>query len=165
MQVWNVLQVHTACLKYRMQKNRHLSTIAQLCWAVSLQLRHISTIAKNTCSAAISRIHVLVIWWTLATNGRDRFRSLGHPCKSERVSRLGSVTSWHSSSGRQPYFVALNRGRHLYSAGQPSHLVQTQCDGPHSRFYILCNGCWYFPLIAHLCTGPLSLACWLLSFH
>ena len=29
-----------------MQKNRHLSTIAQLLRAISLQLRHISTIGK-----------------------------------------------------------------------------------------------------------------------
>ena len=34
--------------------------------------------------------------------------------------RLGSVTARHSSSGHQPNFAALNRGRHLYSAGQPS---------------------------------------------
>jgi len=45
---------------------------------------------------------------------------LGHPCKFQQVSRLGSVTAWHSSSGRQPNFAALNRGRHLYSAGRPS---------------------------------------------
>ena len=37
-----------------------------------------------------------------------------------RVSRLGSVTARHCSSGRQPNFAALNRGRHLYSAGRPS---------------------------------------------
>jgi len=43
---------------------------------------------------------------------------LGHPCKFQRVSRLGSVTARHSSSGRQPNFAALNRGRHLYSAGR-----------------------------------------------
>jgi len=29
--------------------NRHLGTIAQLCRAISLQLRHISTIRKKTC--------------------------------------------------------------------------------------------------------------------
>ena len=46
--------------------------------------------------------------------------SLGHPCKFQRVSCLDSVTARHSSSGRQPSFAALNRGRHLYSAGQPS---------------------------------------------
>jgi len=28
-------------------KNRHLGTIAQLCWAISSELRHISTIGKN----------------------------------------------------------------------------------------------------------------------
>jgi len=46
--------------------------------------------------------------------------SLGHPCKFQRVSRLGSVTAQHSSSGHEPNFTALNRGRHLYSAGRPS---------------------------------------------
>jgi len=33
--------------------------------------------------------------------GPDRFTSLGHPCKFQRVSHLGSVTARHSSSGRQ----------------------------------------------------------------
>ena len=54
------------------------------------------------------------------TSGWDRFVSLGHPSKFQRVWRLGSVTARHSSSGRQPNFAALNRGRHLYSAGRPS---------------------------------------------
>jgi len=54
------------------------------------------------------------------TSGWDRFRSLGHRYEFQRVSRLGSVTARHSSSGRQPNFAALNRGRHLYSAGRPS---------------------------------------------
>jgi len=44
----------------------------------------------------------------------------GHPCKFQRISRLGSVAARHSSIGRQPNFAALNRGRHLYSAGRPS---------------------------------------------
>jgi len=38
-------------------------------------------------------------------------------------SRFGSLTARHSSSGCQPNFAALNRGRHLYSAGWPSHLA------------------------------------------
>ena len=46
--------------------------------------------------------------------------SLGQPCKFQQVSRLVSVTARHSSRGRQPNFAALNRGRHLYSAGRPS---------------------------------------------
>jgi len=50
------------------------------------------------------------------TNGWGLFGSLGHPCKFQRVSRLGRVTARHSS-GRQPIFAALNRGCHLYSTG------------------------------------------------
>jgi len=34
--------------------------------------------------------------------------------------RLASVTVRQSSSGRQPNFAVLNRGRHLYLAGRPS---------------------------------------------
>jgi len=35
------------------------------------------------------------------------------------------LTAWHSSSGHQPNFAALNRGRHLYSAGRPSRWALT----------------------------------------
>jgi len=50
----------------------------------------------------------------------DLLASLGHPCKFQRVSRLGSVTARHSSSGHEPNFAALSTGRHFYSAGRPS---------------------------------------------
>jgi len=68
------------------------------------------------------------------TSGSDRFVSLVHTRQFQRVSLLGSVTARHSSSGRQPNFAALNRGRYLYSAGRPScwalsHiLVFSWCD-------------------------------------
>ena len=75
---------------------------------------------KKTCWTAISPPHVLTIWWTLANYGWDLLASLGHPSKFQRVSRLGSVTARHSSSGCQPNFAALNRWRHLYLAGRPS---------------------------------------------
>ena len=55
MQVWNLL--HAARWKCRTQKSRknlHLGTIAQLCWAISSQLRHVSTIEKNLLSSDIS---------------------------------------------------------------------------------------------------------------
>jgi len=45
------------------------------------------------------------------------------PLQISTGSRLGSITARHSSSGRQPNFAALNRGRHLYLAGRPSHWV------------------------------------------
>jgi len=35
------------------------------------------------------------------------------------LSYFGSITAWHSSSGRQPNFAALNTGRHVYSARRP----------------------------------------------
>jgi len=53
-------------------------------------------------------------------SGWDLLASLGHPCRFQRVLRLGSVTARQSSSGRQPNFAALNRGRHIYSSGRPS---------------------------------------------
>ena len=66
------------------------------------------------------------------TSGWDRSGSLGHRCKFQRVSRLGSVTARHCSSGRESNFATLNRGRHLYSAGRPSrwamaHISSCQC--------------------------------------
>jgi len=54
------------------------------------------------------------------TSGWDLLASLRHPCKLQRVSRLGNVTAQHSSSGHQPNFAALSRGRHLHSTGPPS---------------------------------------------
>jgi len=38
----------------KVAKNRHLGTIAQLCRAISSQIRHISTIGKNLLSSNIS---------------------------------------------------------------------------------------------------------------
>jgi len=45
----------------------------------------------------------------LPTSCGDLLASLGHPCNLQQVLHLGSVTAWHSSSGRQPKFAALNR--------------------------------------------------------
>ena len=123
MQVWNML--HAACWKYRTQKITkicHLGTIAKLCRATCSQLRHVSTIGK-TCSTSIFPPFVLTIWWTSAHYGWHPLASLRHLSKFQRVSRLGSVTARHSTSGRQQNFAALNRGRYPYSAGRPSRLA------------------------------------------
>ena len=67
----------------------------------------------------------------LPTNGWDLLTSLGQPSKFKQVSRLGSLTARHSSSGRQPNFTALNRRHHLYLAGRPScwalHHISSLC--------------------------------------
>jgi len=86
-------------------KNRHLCTIAQLCRAVSSQLRHISTtgkknLLKSNMSSTSSKYGEL-----RPTNSWDRFRSLGHPSKFQRVLRLAFVTAAKSLTGGQPNFA------------------------------------------------------------
>ena len=116
-------------------KSRHLGIIPQLCRAMSSQLRHVSTIGKNVKQQYL--LQMSPQYGELRpTSGWDRFVSFGHPCKFQRVSRLGSVTARHSSSGRQPNFAALNRGRHLYSAGRPSRWALA-----HISSVLLCFSC------------------------
>ena len=97
-------------------KNRHLRIIAQ---AISSQLRHVSTIGQKIFKQQylLHMPHNMVNFGPLAAE--IDFVSLGHPCKFQRVSRLGSITARHSSSGRQPNCRVEHR-RHLYSAGRPS---------------------------------------------
>jgi len=104
----------------KVAKNRHLGTIAQLCRAISSQPRHISTIGKKLLSSSMSCrcLHNMVNIGPLAAE--IDWRVWGTPVIFQRVSRLGSVTARQSSNGRQPNFAALNRGRHLCSAGRQS---------------------------------------------
>jgi len=90
------------------------------CRAISSQLRHVSTIGKTLVKQQYLPHRSLQYGEVRPTSGSDRFVSLGHPSSFQRISRLGSVTARHSSSGRQRNCAALNRGRHLYSAGFPS---------------------------------------------
>ena len=95
--------------------SRHLGTIEQLCRAISLQ-----RIGKNLLSSNISSTcpHNMAKFGVLAAE----IVSLvwGTPPNFNGFRVFGSVTARHSSSGRQPNFAALSRGRHLYSAGRPS---------------------------------------------
>jgi len=119
MQVWNVL--HAARWKYGTQKIAKNSPSAhhrKICRAISSQLRHIIDNRKNLLTSSI--LPTCLYKRLRPTNGWDRSGSLGHPNFFQWVSRLGSVTARHSSSERQPNFAALNRRRHLYSAGRPS---------------------------------------------
>ena len=121
MHVWNV--VHAARWKYRTQKWRkklpsvhHYTTLSGYIFAtkacIGNQKSLLDSNMSSTCPPRYGELRPI--------NGWDLLAVLGHPSKFQRVSRLGSVTSRHSSSGRQPDFAALNRGRHLYSAGRPS---------------------------------------------
>ena len=134
----------------KIAKNRHLGTIAQLCRAMSSQLRHLSTIGKKVLSSNISSTysHNMVNFGLLAAE-------IGWPVWGTLQISTG-FASWQrycstSSSGRQPNFAALNRGRHLYSAGQPSryslaHIssltyiyenLNGSCGAEHATFELL----------------------------
>jgi len=87
--------------------------------------------------------------------------SLGHPCKFQRVSGLGSVIARrHSSIGCQPDFAALNRGRHLYSAGWPSRWALAHISSlvivfgrPFVKRFALC----YQTVVLSVCLSCLSV--------
>ena len=103
-------------------KSRYLGTITPLCRAITSQRRLVSRIGKTLLSSNISRTcpHSMVNFGPLAAEIGPV--GWGTPANFNvfYCSRLGSITARHSSSGRQPNFAALNRGRHLYSAGRPS---------------------------------------------
>jgi len=65
--------------------------------AISLQLRHVSTIGKkNLLSSNIYILHMSPQYAELRpTGGWGQSGSLGRPCKFQRVSRLGSVAARH----------------------------------------------------------------------
>ena len=75
----------------KVAKNRHLGTIAQLCRAISSQVRHVSTIGKSSLSSNMSSMSPQY-GELRPTSGWDRFGSLGHPTKFQR---MGSVTARH----------------------------------------------------------------------
>jgi len=70
----------------------HLGTIAQLCRAISLQLRHVSKIGKKLVKQQYLPQMSSQYGELRSTNGWDPFVGLGHPSRFQRVSRLGSVT-------------------------------------------------------------------------
>jgi len=87
------------------QKNRHLRTVVQLCRAISSQMRHLSTIGKKLIKQQYI-VHTFLQYGELRpTNGWDRFGSLGHPSKFQRVSRLGFVSAATSLTGGQLNFA------------------------------------------------------------
>ena len=101
----------TCCTRLAENKGRHLCTIIQLCRAVSLQLRHVSTIRKNLLNSSISSTcpHNMVnfgpltaeirsgVWGTLANyNGFRVLASLPQRRRSmEAIQTLHDVWPSH----------------------------------------------------------------------
>jgi len=121
MQVWNLL--HVACWKHRMQKSRqespsghHRTTLSGYIFATKAR---IDNWKKNLLSSNMSSTcpHNMVNFGPLAAE-------IGLPVWVLLQISTGFASWQHyctaSSSWRQPNFAALNRGRHLYSAGRPS---------------------------------------------
>jgi len=63
------------------------------------------------------------------TSGLDRFGCLGDPCNFNGFASWQRYCTALYSSGRQPNFAALNRRRHLYSAGRPSRWALAHISG------------------------------------
>ena len=134
-------------LKMQDPKNCHFGTMAQFCRAISSDRRHVSTIGKkllnsdtsSTCSDNMVNFGLLTaeICW----------RVWGTPANFASWQRY----AWHSSRGRQPNFAALNRGRHLYSAGRPSRWVSAHISSclPFILLYAFC-AVW-ISLLPRLC--------------
>jgi len=119
-QVRKVRVFRSRVYRSKFKVNVNFGTSAQLCRAVSSQLRHVSTIGKKL----VKHRYLLHMSYNnngelRPTNGWDLLASLGAPLQI-----LTGFASWQryctALSGRQPNFAALNRGRHMYSAGRPS---------------------------------------------
>ena len=118
-------------LKIQDAKNRHFGTIAQLCLAVSSQLRRVSTIEKNllntdtfsTCPCNMVDFGLLMAgnFWRVWDNPADfnRFRILAALLHGTPVVGVSQT-------------AALNRGHHLYSAGRPSRWALAHILVPYS---------------------------------
>ena len=81
-------------------KNRYLDSITQLCRAISSQRRHVSTIRKKLVKQQCLPHTCSQHGELRPTSGWELLTSLRHPCKFQRVSRVGSVTARYSSTGR-----------------------------------------------------------------
>jgi len=121
MQLWNVL--HTARWNTGRKNCQKFAIYAPSHNFVGLYLRNWGTYRqseKNPLNSNVSLIcpHNMVNLGPLAAE--ICWRVWGTPANFNGFRAFGSVTARHSSSGRQPNFAALNRGRHLYSARRPS---------------------------------------------
>ena len=89
----------------KVAKNRHLATIAQLCRAISSQLRHVSTIGKKLVKQQYLLYMSPQYGELQPTIGWDRFVSLGVPHVISTGFTFVYVTAATSLNGSQPNFA------------------------------------------------------------
>ena len=135
MQVWNVLLAANTG-----RKKSPKIAILQLHRAISSQLKHVSTIGKEKLVKQQYVLHMYPQYGELQpTSGWDPFVSLGHPCKFQRVSRLGSVTARHIAVGVSQTLRRWTEG--ATDIRQGGHHVGHR---PHSSFALV-----YHSLVGH----------------
>jgi len=119
----------------KVAKNRHLGTIPQLCRAISSQLRHVLTIGKKL----VKQQYVLYMPHNMVNFGPlvAEIISLvwGIPGNFNGFRILAALLHGTLIMGVSQT-VALNRRRHLYSAGRPSrwalaHISSYCCKLPN----------------------------------
>jgi len=96
MHVWNLL--HTACWKCRMQKSpsgHHPTTLLAYIFTTKARIAN----QKKPLKQQYLPHRSLQYGELRRTSGWGRFINLGHPCKFQWVSHLGSVAAQHSSIG------------------------------------------------------------------
>jgi len=118
------------------RKNRHFGTIAQLCRAVSSQLRHVSTTGKNLLnidtSSTCRPTHNDMVNFGLVT-AENRWRVWGTPANFNGFCVLPALLHGTLVVGRQPNFVGVEQrappafGRETITLG----------IGPHSSLIII----------------------------
>jgi len=133
MQVWNVL--HAARWNAgpkKLAKNRHLGTIAQLCWAtgMSSQLRHISTIGKKVDKQQYVLQMSPQYGELRPTSGWDRFTSLGTPANFNGLRVLAALL--HGSQRASTKLC----GAEQKAPPMFGRVTITLRIGPHSSFRI-----------------------------
>ena len=99
MQVWNLLHAARGlCRTQKSRQNRHLDTIAQLCRAMSSQLRHVSTIGKKNLSSdnSFTSVHNIVNFGLLTAEIRPVVWGTPENFNGFRVlAALLALTAWH----------------------------------------------------------------------
>ena len=116
-------------------------------WGIYRQLEKnlLSVNTSSTCPRNIVNLRL--------TNGGDRFRSLGHPCKFQQVLLLGSVTAWHSSSEHQPNCRIEQRAPPIFD-----RTAITLGNGPHSNFHLFCHFSYSYSKLKERCTSVFNLS-------
>jgi len=143
MQVWNLL--HAARWKHRTQKSRqksssglHRTTLLSYIFATKacIDNRKKNLLSRNMSSTCP---HNMVNFGPLAALRQRSIYQFGAPMQISTAFASWQRYCTASSSGGQPNFAALNRGRHLYSAGRPSRWALAHI----SSFYYLNVFCIY----------------------